>query len=158
MRAARSAESGANRLNFKGRADTAMSGKMGLDPVFPPSSVARLPIIGITMGDAAGVGPEVVMKALARREVHAFCRPLVIGDTTQLERAGRLTGTGLSIFKITNPEEGKFEDGIVDCIDLALLREEIPFGRISVAAGEAAYRYIERAVKLALEGAIGAIC
>ena len=110
------------------------------------------------MGDAAGVGPEVVMKALARREVHAFCRPLVIGDATQLERAGRLTGTALSIFRIANPGEGKFKDGVVDCIDLALLREEIPFGRISAAAGEAAYRYIELAVRLALEGAIGAIC
>jgi 4-phospho-D-threonate 3-dehydrogenase / 4-phospho-D-erythronate 3-dehydrogenase len=131
---------------------------MGPDPVSLFSSVTRLPIIGITMGDAAGVGPEVVMKALAHREVHALCRPLVIGDAKQLERAGTLTGVELPVFKIKKPEEGKFENGIVDCIDLALLPHDIPYGKISAAAGDAAYRYIELAIKLALESAIDAIC
>ena len=110
------------------------------------------------MGDAAGVGPEVVMKALAHREVYAQCRPLVIGDAVQLERAGRLTAVDLSVFKIVKPEEGKFKNGMVDCIDLDLVPDGTPYGKVSAAAGEAAYRYIELAVKLALEGAIDAIC
>jgi 4-phospho-D-threonate 3-dehydrogenase / 4-phospho-D-erythronate 3-dehydrogenase len=120
--------------------------------------LSKLPIIGITMGDAAGVGPEVVMKALAHREVYAQCRPLVIGDAVQLERAGRLTGVDLSVFKIVKPEEGKFKNGMVDCIDLDLVPDGMPYGKVSAAAGEAAYRYIELAVKLTLEGAIDAIC
>jgi 4-phospho-D-threonate 3-dehydrogenase / 4-phospho-D-erythronate 3-dehydrogenase len=120
--------------------------------------LSKLPIIGITMGDAAGVGPEVVMKALAHREVYAQCRPLVIGDAVQLERAGRLTGVDLSVFKIVKPEQGKFKNGMVDCIDLDLVPDGMPYGKVSAAAGEAAYRYIELAVKLALEGAIDAIC
>ena len=110
------------------------------------------------MGDAAGVGPEVVMKALQHREVHALCRPLVIGDAEQLARAGRLTGIDLSVVTIKSPGEGKFTPEMVDCIDLALLPPEIPFGRVSAAAGEAAYRYIELAVKLTLAGAVDAIC
>jgi 4-hydroxythreonine-4-phosphate dehydrogenase len=102
-----------------------------------------LPIVGITMGDPAGVGPEVVMKALAHREIYAFCRPLVIGDRKRLERAGAITGA--------RPEK-------LDCIDLGLVAEDLPFGQVSAAAGEAAYRYIERAVKMAMDREIDAIC
>ncbi|MBC7802923.1 MAG: 4-hydroxythreonine-4-phosphate dehydrogenase PdxA [Candidatus Parcubacteria bacterium] len=117
-----------------------------------------LPIIGITMGDAAGVGPEVVMKALAQRETYARCRPLVIGDAAQLERAGRLTGGGLAISAIARPGECKFSHGLVDCIDLCLVPADLAYAKVSAAAGEAAFRYIERAIKLALEGSIDAIC
>jgi len=110
------------------------------------------------MGDAAGVGPEVVVKALTHREVYTQCRPLVIGDAKQLERAARLTGVDLSILKIAKPEAGKFKFGKVDCIDLGLVPADMAYGKVSAAAGEAAYRYIERAVQLALQGGIDAVC
>jgi len=102
-----------------------------------------LPKIGITMGDPAGVGPEVIVKALARPEAHAFCRPVVIGDRRRLEKASAITGA--------RPKE-------LECIDLGLVPDDLPFGRVSAQAGEAAYRYIERAVQLALERKIDAIC
>jgi 4-hydroxythreonine-4-phosphate dehydrogenase len=103
----------------------------------------KLPVVGITMGDPAGVGPEVIMKALARPEPYAFCRPLVIGDRKRLEKAGAIAGA--------KPEK-------LECVDLGLVTEDLPFGKVSAAAGEAAYRYIEHAVKLALDGSIDAIC
>jgi len=118
----------------------------------------KLPLIGITMGDPAGVGPEVVMKALASAQTHALCRPLVIGDATQLERAGRLLNLKLAIHSIKKPENAEFRSGAVDCIDLALVPEDIAFGKVSAVAGEAAYRYIERSVELALNRSIDAIC
>jgi len=118
----------------------------------------KLPLIGITMGDPAGVGPEVVMKALARAETHALCRPLVIGDAKQLERAGRLSNLKLAIRSIEKPKNAEFNFGAVDCIDLALVPEDIAFGKVSAVAGEAAYRYIERSVELALNRSIDAIC
>jgi 4-hydroxythreonine-4-phosphate dehydrogenase len=102
-----------------------------------------LPVVGITMGDPAGVGPEVIVKALARPEPYAFCRPRVIGDRKRLEKAIAITGA--------KPEK-------LDCIDLGLVAEDLPFGKVSAAAGEAAYRYIERAVRLALDREIDAIC
>ena len=102
-----------------------------------------LPRIGITMGDPAGVGPEVVMKALARAEPYSFCRPLVIGDRKRLDKAGAITGA---------------RPANLECIDLGLVDESLPFGKVSAAAGEAAYRYIEHAVKLALAREIDAIC
>lgn len=117
-----------------------------------------LPRIGITMGDASGVGPEVIVKALAHAEVYAQCRPLVIGDARRLGRAATLTGTRLAVRTIAAPEDARFEPGAADCIDLALVPENLPFGAPSPVAGEAAYRYIERAVRLALDGSIDAIC
>ena len=102
-----------------------------------------LPIIGITMGDPAGVGPEVIVKALARRTPWEFCQPKVIGDRKRLDKAIAITGA--------KPEK-------LDCMDLGLVAEDLPFGKVSAAAGEAAYRYIERAVRLALDREIDAIC
>ena len=116
------------------------------------------PRIAITMGDAAGVGPEVIMKALARAEVHACCRPLVVGDARRLERAGEIVGSRLAVRAIAVPDEARYAPDAVDCIDLAAIPEATPFGRLSMACGDAAYRFIERAVGLALAGAVEAIC
>jgi 4-hydroxythreonine-4-phosphate dehydrogenase len=85
----------------------------------------------------------VIVKALAHRDVLAFCRPRVIGDRKRLEKAR----------EIAHAEPGDF-----DCIDLGLVPEDLPFGRVSAQAGEAAYRYIERAVRLALDREVDAIC
>jgi len=116
------------------------------------------PRIGITMGDPAGVGPEVVMKALAHSAPYENARPLVIGDAKRLERAATIAGLKLAVRTLREPEDARFERGTVDCIDLALVPAELPFGELSPLAGEAAYRYIERAVKLAQERRIDAIC
>lgn len=116
------------------------------------------PRIGVTMGDPAGVGPEVVMKALAHPEVYARSRPLVIGDTRRLERAGALCGVKLEVRTLGAPGEASFKHGTVDCLDLALVPPDLPFGKLSAAAGEAAFRYVERAVRLALAHEIDAIC
>lgn len=117
-----------------------------------------LPVIGITMGDPAGVGPEVVMKALARADAYALCRPLVIGDAKQLARANLLLNLDLNVVSVPNPEKAKFTQGTVEVIEVGQVPENLPYGKVSAAAGEAAYRYIERAVKLALERSIDAIC
>ena len=110
------------------------------------------------MGDAAGVGPEVVLKALAHRAVYEQCRPLVIGDMTQLARAGGLLGSKLEVRSIDKPAHANFNPGTIDCIQIGRLAADIPYGKVSAAAGETAFRYIELAVKVALAGEIDAIC
>jgi 4-hydroxythreonine-4-phosphate dehydrogenase len=105
------------------------------------------PRIGITMGDPAGVGPEVVLKALKHLDVYAICRPLVIGDRARLEAVATIVGVSVDD-----------DDLPIECIDVGLVPPGLPFGKVSPVAGEAAYRYIERAVKLAQEGEIDAIC
>ena len=116
------------------------------------------PLVGITMGDAAGIGPEVTLKALADAEMYAICRPLVIGDAKILERANQVVHTDLRINRVEHPSEARFEAGIADCVDLDLLPSDQPFGQISAAAGDAAFRYVERAIRLAQNGEIDAIC
>ncbi len=118
----------------------------------------KKPIIGITMGDAAGIGPEIIVKALAKAEVYDLCQPLVIGDLAILERAIRITGVPLTIHSIEHISNASFERGSVGCFDLGLLPADLPFGQISAAAGNAAYHYLAKGVELAQEGAIDAIC
>jgi 4-hydroxythreonine-4-phosphate dehydrogenase len=116
------------------------------------------PIIGITMGDAAGIGPEIVVKALAAAEVYEICRPLVIGDAARLRKAVAIVGSKLEVRSLREPEEAGFRRGAIDCIDLALIPEDLPFGRLSPIAGDAAFRFIERAVELALAHRLDGIC
>ncbi len=117
-----------------------------------------LPVIGITMGDASGVGPEVVVKSLAHQSVYQQCRPLVIGDARRLERALEIVGGKLTVRRIDDASQARYEIGTIDCIDLELIPADLPFGQLSPVAGDAAYRYIARAVELAQANQIDAIC
>lgn len=121
---------------------------------------AELPIIAITMGDAAGVGPEVIMKSLGHPELYQQCRPLVIGDSERLQEAGRIVKSKLDIRNLCPDtlDKASYKFGIVDCIDLKLIPKDLPWGKISAKAGDAAFRYIELASKLAVSGKVGAIC
>ena len=116
------------------------------------------PVIAITMGDAAGVGPEIIVKALAHAELYGRCRPLVVGDARRLEAAAELCGLNLAVRRVKGVAEARFEAGTVDCIDLGLIPDDLPFGKLSAVAGDAAYQYIRRAVELARAGQVGAIC
>jgi 4-hydroxythreonine-4-phosphate dehydrogenase len=118
----------------------------------------NLPTIAITMGDAAGIGPEIIMKALAAAEVHARCKPLVVGDGARLRRAGQIVGSQLDVVSLADPASATARRGAVDCIDLKLIPDDLPFGKTSAVAGEAAYRYIERAVRIVEAGQAQAIC
>ena len=117
-----------------------------------------LPVIGITMGDAAGVGAEVIVKSLAHASVYEQYRPLVIGDARRLERANEIVRGTLRVRRIAEVSEARFEPGTIDCIDLNLIPDDLPFGQLSAVAGDAAYRFIARAVELAQAGSIDAIC
>jgi 4-hydroxythreonine-4-phosphate dehydrogenase len=120
--------------------------------------MTNLPIIAITMGDPAGIGPEIIMKALAAPGVHAFCRPLVIGDAGRLRLAGQRVGSRLKVDEIADPRTATFGHGRVECLDLKLVPADLPFGRVSALAGEAAFRFVERAVRIVESGAAHAIC
>lgn len=117
-----------------------------------------LPIIAITMGDASGVGPEIIMKSLATSDLYTRCRPLVIGDAARLREAGKIVGVGLTVNPVADASGARFEFGSVDCVDLGLIPADLPFGKLSPVSGHAAFCYIERAVALAMDGKIDAIC
>ncbi|MDF2995655.1 MAG: pdxA [Xanthobacteraceae bacterium] len=121
-------------------------------------SASSLPTIAITMGDPAGIGPEVIMKALAHSDVHAMCNPLVVGDAERLRQAGRIVGSDLAVDALDSVAEARFPAKAVQCIDLKVVPPDLPFGKVSPTAGEAAYRYIEKAVEIINAGFADAIC
>lgn len=116
------------------------------------------PIIGITMGDAAGIGPEIIVKALLEESVYQQSRPLVIGDELILQRAVQVTDSNVTLHKIEQVSEARFEHGTIDYIDLNLLPADLPFGQVSPEAGNAAFEYLKKTIELAKAGDIQAIC
>lgn len=118
-------------------------------------ATSSLPPIAITMGDAAGIGPEVTLKLLARADLPA--RPIVIGDPGILTATARQLGLALEIRKIDTPDQALSAPAVVDVIAPAEPLGTIPPGRISAAAGHAAFTYIRHAIELANARRIAAI-
>ncbi|TLM73220.1 4-hydroxythreonine-4-phosphate dehydrogenase PdxA [Pseudarthrobacter sp. NamB4] len=118
----------------------------------------ELPYVAVTMGDGAGVGPEVVVAAVLDPQSNAECRPVVIGDALRLRQAADVLGIEADIQSIGNVEDAVFTPGRVNVIDLALLPEDLPWGQLSPVAGHAAYEYIRVASELAMAGKVQAIC
>ncbi len=116
------------------------------------------PIVAITMGDAVGVGPEIIMKSLAHPELHEQCRPLVIGDARRLEKAGAIVGVDLAVHSLQSIDEAEFASGAVDCLDLKLIPDDLPWGRLSPVAGDGAFQFLRVATELAVAGRVAAIC
>lgn len=138
------------------------------------------PIIAMTMGDPAGVGPEICVLAAHHPEVKSICRPVIIGDLARLKealgilmRAGRLTSNHAELHSIrlqevreevahdlngSNLTDLPRESQSIPVLDLHNVPPMLPFGSIAEVAGKAAYEYVEVAVGLALNGSIDAIC
>jgi len=115
------------------------------------------PILGITMGDAAGVGPEVIVKALADEKLYESSRPVVFGDKKIMERAVKIVGSTLACRSIESPEDGGRQYGTIDIVDLDNLPADLPFAKLDARAGKAAYEYVEAAVKYAMQHKVHAI-
>lgn len=109
-------------------------------------------IIAITMGDPASIGPEISVKALARPSVYEKIHPLIVGDANVMEEALALTGhRELKIHPVASVEECIFKPGIIDVFDMKLVdMKKLERGRISGMAGEAAFRYVEKVIEMAL--------
>lgn len=108
------------------------------------------PIIAIPMGDPAGIGPEIVVKAISRPEVLECARCVVVGDKKVMEQAVRILGLSMKIHVIREPEEGLYEENTLDLIDLDNVdMEQLKLGEISGMCGQAAYEYIAESISLA---------
>ena len=117
------------------------------------------PIIALTMGDAAGVGPEIIIKAFEQNSLHENGTLFVIGDYSILNRAKTFIGSDADIVKISEPEEAAdVKPGVIPCLDLQLLTDDLRVGEVSAEAGNAAFRYLETAIALANEKRIDGIC
>lgn len=116
------------------------------------------PIIGITMGDPAGVGPEIVVKALMNKGIYEQCVPVVIGDLNALSDANRFCDLGLHINKIESIKDAYGIVGTVDIIDLhCLAAASWEYKKVQKQCGEASFVCITTAIQLATEGMIHAV-
>jgi len=114
--------------------------------------------IGITMGDPAGIGPEISIKAFQKKSLYEKCNPLLIGDKSIVESyLEKFPEINIKVNAITKPEDGLYEWGTMDVIDLASVdANELQIGVVSKDAGNAAYLYVEKVIELALEGKVDA--
>lgn len=119
------------------------------------------PIVGITMGDPAGNGPEITIKALAHADIYDRCRPVVVGDASIMEQAVRFTGlTDMQIHRCEKVSDAQFIPGTVDVLHLPLVKdiEAFEIGKVSIEGGNAAFQCVKKVIELALAGEVDATC
>ena len=130
------------------------------------------PILGISMGDPFGNGPEITVRALSDAAVYDRCKPLVVGDESSmryaLKVAEKVNGIHLELNVVKTPAEGKYTYGTIDLMDLGLvpvekipdtsdLDEPKPFGVGACAVGgEASFQYVKKVIELAMAGEVDA--
>lgn len=115
-------------------------------------------IIAIPMGDPAGIGPEITMKSLTKKEIYDVCKPLVVGDAKVLAKAIEIVNADLKINEVQTPAEGKYELGTVDVINLNNIdMDKMEYGQVSAQCGQGAFEYIKKSVELAMNGEVKAL-
>jgi 4-hydroxythreonine-4-phosphate dehydrogenase len=116
------------------------------------------PILGITMGDPASIGPEIAAKALAEADVLAKARPFVLGDQAIMADTLRITKLPLTLHPIARVDEARFTPGTLDVLDFANVDMAAHrYGAVSPMCGKASVAYIERAIDLAMAKEIDAV-
>ncbi|MGE5856421.1 MAG: 4-hydroxythreonine-4-phosphate dehydrogenase PdxA [Syntrophaceae bacterium] len=114
------------------------------------------PLLAITMGDPAGIGPEICVKALALEEIYAVCRPLIVGDAGIIRNAMEFCGLPLALNAVEGPEQGVYRPGTVDVLDLKNLPlPKLLHKQVTADQGRASFEYVERAIRLALAKRVG---
>lgn len=116
------------------------------------------PLVAITQGDPAGVGPEVIVGTWGETVVHDWCRPIVIGHPEIMRRAAKLWQTGVKVAEIGSPEEARPSPDVIPCIPCG--SDEVLAvapGTLDARAGQAAYDAVSVAMRLALDGRVEAI-
>jgi len=113
------------------------------------------PVLAITMGDPAGIGPEIAAKAFSYSSIYQQCYPLVVGNAEIIKKAIEVAKVNLKVRAIQNVSEAQFEEGTIDVYDLEISNPEaIKFGEVSAVAGDIAFRSVKKAIELAMDGQV----
>lgn len=115
----------------------------------------KRPLLGISAGDPAGIGPEITVKALSNRDVYLSCRPLIVCDGWIIEEIVRLCGLNLKVNRISSPSEGKYEPGTIDVLDMKNIDpDRFAFNVVAAETGKASFEYVAKVIELALASEI----
>ena len=114
-------------------------------------------ILGITMGDPAGIGPEISVRALSHKDIYDACRPLIIGDAGVMAKAVGIIDPEIVVRPVANVGEAIFEHGFIDVLDLNNVdKSRLEYGKLSAMAGNAAFEAVKKAIELAVDRKIDA--
>ena len=116
------------------------------------------PLIAVTMGDPAGIGPEIVARTIDDKEIFNIARCIVIGDRKIMEKAIQIVGADLKIHVTENPAEGDYSEGVLNLIDLDNINmDQFEYGKVSAMCGQAAYDYIAKSIEITMSGQADAV-
>ncbi len=116
------------------------------------------PIVGIPIGDPAGIGPEIAVKSLLNQEIYDVCNPVLIGDIQVIKQIIELYNINLAINVVESAKDGKYQLGTIDLIPVNNIdMDKFIFGKVQPMCGKAAYEYIEKSVEEAMSGDIDSI-
>lgn len=113
--------------------------------------------IAITLGDPAGIGPEIVVKTFNVKELYDIADMVLVGDRFVLEKALMATSLDLEINEIEHVNEGKFKYGTIDLINLNIITEDYEYGKVDAKCGDASYKYIMKAGEMAMAGEVSSV-
>lgn len=116
------------------------------------------PIIAITMGDPASVGPIISIKALNNKDIHEQCNPIIVGDYSVMNYYNeKLSELNMKINKINSVEEAEYSNDTINVLDMGLIDiEKLEFAKVSSLAGDAAFKYVTKAIELANKNVVDA--
>ncbi|WPR77453.1 4-hydroxythreonine-4-phosphate dehydrogenase PdxA [Algoriphagus sp. NG3] len=116
-----------------------------------------IPIIAVTMGDPAGIGPEIIVKSFSKDVLYKTCKPLVVGDAATIRDAVAKLSSSLKVNSIDKVEDAVFEFGWIDVFDLNnVTLDQLELGKVSAMAGKAAFESVVKAIQLALADEVDA--
>ena len=119
--------------------------------------MSKKPILGITMGDPASIGPEITVKALSDPAIYEKCSPIIIGDAAVMEAAAGIVGKDVKINAVSDVKEAKFEFGTIDVYNMQLVdMDKLERGVVSAMAGNAAFQYVKKVIELAMNHEVDA--
>ena len=110
------------------------------------------PIIAVTMGDPAGIGPEIVAKSIADKATYDVARCIVIGDKKVMEKAIKIVGADLKVNVVESPADGDYSYGVLNMIDLDNIdMSRFEYGKINAMCGQAAFDYIKKSIEITMD-------
>lgn len=119
--------------------------------------ISTLPLLGITMGDPGGIGPEICAKALSDAGIYSVCRPMVVGDGAVMANAIKFSNLNLALNTCSQVTEGRFKPGTLDVLDLMNMpMADLRHQTVTDIQGRASFEYIDRVIALAMAGEIDA--
>ena len=125
--------------------------------VTPATGPEAGPVLAVTLGDPAGIGPEIVARTLADPPGDVTARGLAVGDAAVLRRAAEVCALDVKVRPVTDVARARFQAGVIDVLDLGVAGDNLPWGQVSEIAGRAAIAAIEAATRLAMAGEVDAV-